>query len=207
MAELITEYTKRPSWYALSGGVGEMGLGILFLGMSILIHIANRYGQHSIWSWKPTVLICGAVLLVLVLVAEATAKNRITLRRTGYVKYRQSRAKAAVAIMIAAILAAIVAVLISHFWKQSPHGQNLQLLLAGSSMLALYAYWTKLDRPWRWIVALAMTFGPLASHSILSDDPGQWLSSDVVIGMCWLISGAITFWLYLRRTRPAEGAR
>jgi hypothetical protein len=200
MTEPIAESMKRPSRYAMVDGVGEMGIGIVFAGMSIILRLS--VGQRSIWSWKPTVVICLAVLLVLVLLAEATVKSRITFRRTGYVKYRHSRVQTALAVVVAAILAAFI----SYFLKHSPRGENLQLLLGSLSMCVLYAYGTKMDQAWRWIVVIAMVLAPLATRSIVSSDPGQWLSTGI-IGICWLVSGLVTFWLYLRRTRPAQGAQ
>jgi hypothetical protein len=49
-----------------------------------------------------------------------------------------------------------------------------------------------------------MVVAPVASRSFLMSDPGDWRSTDCIIGVCWIVSGAITFCLYLRSTRPAE---
>jgi len=205
MTEGISDYLKRPSRYAMIEGVGEMGIAIVISGISAFGILHARAGEHSIWNWKPIMLIYGVVLLALVFLAQAMIKKRITYPRTGYLKHRHSRVKSVVAIVSAAMLGAICAVLISNFWKHSEHRQDLQLLLSGLIWCLLYAYATKMDQTWRWIVAVAMTFGPLGTDRIMSGDPGQWVSF-IVIGICWLISGTITFWLYLRRTRPAQEA-
>jgi len=179
-----------------------MGLGIVLAGISIFNILALNAAKGSVWNWKPAPLVCDAALLIIVFWAQAAVKRRITYRRTGYVKYRHSRLKAIVAGSVAAIIAMITVFTLQRFW----HVQSTAVLLAGLSMCALYVYATKMDRPWRWIVAVVMVIGPLIIYSLLANDPGAWRSTGI-ISVCWLASGGITFWLYLRNTRPAESAR
>lgn len=202
MSEGIADYLKRPLRYNIIDGIGEMGLGILFIGLSIIKNHVGNIGPTSAWHSKFMPLGFMAALLVVVLWSEAVAKNRITYRRTGYVKYRHSRRTSIIAGSAAMLVAAAAAYVLTKIWHAAG---GATVLLSGLSMCALYVYWTKLDRPWRWIVAVAMAVGPLGVRSILISDPAEWRSMGV-IGICWLISGIISFCLYLRNTRPTETA-
>ena len=77
-----------------------------------------------------------------------------------------------------------------------------------------YAYRFAREVRWKWAVAWAMAIGSILI-AILPGDPigaltdHSWLAvclpSFVLLGPLLLISGAISFWLYLRRTEaPAQ---
>ena len=203
MSERIADYLKRPLRYNIIDGIGEMGLGVVLLGLSIINNLAANIGPNAGWHSKIMPIGFMAVLLVVVLWSEAVAKNRITYRRTGYVKYRHSRRTSIIAASATMLIAGAAAYVLTRIWHAAG---GATVLLSGLSMCALYIYWTKLDQPWRWVVAMAMAVGPLGGRSMLISDSRDW-SSMGVIGTCWLLSGITSFCLYLRNTRPPETAK
>lgn len=211
MAESILDYEKRPTRYSNIDGIGEMFIGFVFLALTLLMHLDNVAPSGSIWHRKEVVLIASVLILVIVYLGQKLMKERITYRRTGYVKYRSSKVKTAISTVIGFVVAGVVVVALSILWRP-PQRDRYLILLAGLGFAFLYAYFliylTKMYYVWRYLVALCLAVGPFAVYSAFPNVHGiSNLSSGGVLGSCFLASGVITFWSYLHHTKPAEMQR
>jgi hypothetical protein len=151
-------------------------------------------------------------------------KERITYPRTGYVEYRK---RDTTWLPIIGGLSGSALVSISLFLALRRHGGNTTpASLFGLLLAASYAYGIARFVRWKWAVAWAMALGSLtiailpadligalASHSwVTTFCPaklvGAILLSCALYGGLLLISGGISFWLYLRHTEaPAREAQ
>jgi hypothetical protein len=91
------------------------------------------------------------------------------------------------------------------------------VLLFGLFLAATYAYGFARTVRWKWAVACAMAWGSLAIVFLPANliaaqaDPswgGAFALSMMLYGTLLLVSGGISFWLYLRHTQaPAPDAQ
>jgi hypothetical protein len=204
VTESVEEYIKRPLRYNQIDGLGEVFVGISFLVWPLFDYIRTLAPEDSAWHWRYTSAIFALALLAFVVAGSAVLRRRITYRRTGYVKYRSLRLKTAL-ISVASMCVAMVVALLLARWHVLLHGHGIELL-GGLAMAALYGFATKLDHLWRWIIAAVLAFGPFTVDLMLLQTRGRDDLSAGVIGVCWLVSGAITFCLYLRHTQPTQDA-
>ena len=207
MTDLTADYIKRPVRCNLIDGVDEMLIGFLFLALPLLAHVANVAPEGSVWQWRPLLLIINGVLLVLILVSRKLLKQLITFRRTGYVKYRDSKIKGMIGAIVGLAVATPVMVAIYRLWPPPQRERHL-ILISSLLWAAFYTYFfiykTEMYRTYRYVVVLLMAIGPLAVYSIFGNVRDISTLSGAVMGACFLISGVITFWSYLRRTHPAD---
>lgn len=206
MAESVLDYEKRPIRYNSIDGIDELFIGLYLLSSTILMHAGNVASENSIWHLNHTVVTANVLLLVLFLLARRVLKKRITHRRTGYVKYRYSKVRSAIAAVIGFGLAVVV-VLLMAAWH--PHDREGSLILLGSVMWAvLYAYFyihiPRSYRLWRWLIAAAIAAGPLSIYSLLRHVRDISTLSAAMPGALFLVSGVVAFVSYLRNTKPAE---
>jgi uncharacterized membrane protein HdeD (DUF308 family) len=206
MAESVLDYEKRPIRYNAIDGVDEMLVGLLFLALPLSTHMANVATEGSVWHWKHTFLIANALILVAFFVGRKLLKERITFRRTGYVKYRDSKVRAAIGAMVGFAVGCVVVICAFILWHP-PQRDRYLILFAGLLWAVFYIYFfvykTKMYHAWRYLLALLVAAGPLAVYSALPHVRDISSLSTVVLGACWLISGVITFSSYLRNTHPA----
>lgn len=205
MSESLLDYEKRPIRYSSIDGIDELLIGVFILVSTILMYVVNTAPQGSIWRWKPTVLISNALLLVVFLLARKLLKERITYRRTGYVRYRYSKVKSAIGGIVGFVVAAALVVSIYVLWH--PPARDRSLILLGSLLWAtLYVYFyvhlTKMYRAWRYLVAVVMAAGPVALYSVLPNVRDISTLSAGLLGACFSISGVVAFLSYLRKTKP-----
>ena len=210
MTDLTAEYIKRPLRYNLIDGVDEMLVGFLFLALPLLAHVANVAPDGSVWQWKPLLLITNGLMLILVLVSRKLLKKWITYRRTGYVKYRYSKTRAVIGGIVGFGVGIAVMAAIYRLWPL-PHREQHLILISSLLWAAFYAYFfvykTEMYRIYRYVVVLLMAIGPLAVYSVFTTVRDISTLSGAVMGACFLISGVITFWSYLRRTNPSGAER
>jgi len=179
MADEIDGYVKRPVGYMYVDGIYEMFMGVVFLGYSFL---------DPVWVMLLTVIAYGSTHIL---------KKRITYPRTGYVRLRSYRKKA----WIAGIAGFVVAFGVWFAFR----GAAYSILVLGTAVIwaFLYSYITILahleNAWWRWMVTLAMIVGPVFASLHSEDRLGMG-----AVGFLFLISGAITFALYMRRTHPPQ---
>jgi hypothetical protein len=148
-------------------------------------------------------------------------KKHITYPRTGFVAYRRQDTlwrPLILALGFSALASLVVLVAVQSHWSLTTPASLVGLVLAAS-----YAYGIARAVRWKWIVASGMALGslviaflPARLVSALVGD--SWLTrrvpatvvaaillSFVLYGAMLLISGGISFWLYLRHTQaPVE---
>jgi hypothetical protein len=149
-------------------------------------------------------------------------KYHITYPRTGFVAYRtQNR-------IWTVILGSVVSVVVSAglvLAARPPQDSVMPVFFLGLFLAACYALGFARAVPWKWAVVSALVLGSLAIAvlpgdltSALAYNPsvpawfsargaGAFLLCITLFGTLLLISGAISFWLYLRHTQaPAKEA-
>jgi hypothetical protein len=153
-------------------------------------------------------------------------KRHITYPRTGFVKYPKRYTvwlPAVIAFCASALVAMGIAFAARSHWEigRSHWGLTTPAALIGLAIAAVYAYKVARAARWKWAVAGVMAicsvaiallpegaigsmtgstsdFGAISSASV-----GAWLLTITIYGGIFLISGGISFVLYLRHTQPA----
>jgi hypothetical protein len=214
----IGNLLDRPRLYYNIDGLGELGGGVMLLAFALLLWLLAHLPSSSVWhqiSW--------VVLLGLALVTHygiKAIKTHITYPRTGFVEYRSGdRLRTSI---IAAVLGALIPLSLvaadRRHWDITTAAPLIGLVFA-----AAYTYHLARAVRWKWVVvgaialsSLVMTFVPadvlavlasdsLAAHPFRAKLVGAILLSLMTYGPMLLISGGISFWLYLRHTQaPAQ---
>ena len=213
----IRNVLDRPRTYYNIDGVGELGIGFMFLSWALLGWLQLHTARTSVWNQTYTFLIYLAVMCSIIHYGSKAIKNRITFPRTGFVDYRP-RDKywipMGMAAVVSALFGAALALAVRKHWQVSTPVSLVGLVIALS-----YTRIAKTVR-WKWIIFGSMAAGSVviatlppgflegvANHtSLTSAIPARaagafWLTF-IVYGIALAISGAISFWLYLRHTQP-----
>jgi hypothetical protein len=203
-SEQIEEYLKRPARYNMIDGTNEIGIGLIMSGMVLFNWLHAISPEDSVWHWNFFPVLCLWMLCVALLGAGAVFKRRVTYRRTGFVRYRASAGlKGIIEGMVGGAIGVAAVYALS-----MRHTEHAMALLGGLGMAALYAYATNLDRPWRWPVLVLIALGPRAVYVLPLNGRAQDNVGTSLIGLCWLLSGAITLCTYLRNTElPQQDAQ
>jgi hypothetical protein len=204
MIDKVDGYVRRPVRYKNIDGAWEMSLGLLWLGVALLDYLHPKVAGKFTWHWKATHLLCFGVLVSVVLYGRKVLKERITYRRTGFVKYRGLEGKPWVVRVIAGALAIPATIFSVFLWRHFTF--SVMVALISSMWGFLYAFATKLDGAYRWVVLVVMVAGPVAISTLPLDR--LWLETLPLgfLGLTFFVSGVITLYLYLRRTRLLEEA-
>lgn len=205
----------RPRLYYNIDGLGEVGVGVMFLGTAFLVWLPANSVWHRIF-WF--------ILLGLALAIRhgiRAIKLYMTYPRTGFVEYQRTRWRTSIIEALAGALIPIgfIIAVRYHWHMTSPFS------LAGLSLAGAYAYGVARAVRWKWAVASAIALGSiviaflpadvlaaLAHESLLTHPVRAKLGGTLVVslmtyGLMLVISGGITLWLYLRHTQapPQEG--
>jgi hypothetical protein len=216
----IQGFLERPRLYKNIDGVGELGMGFMLVSYALIAWLQLHTPRSSLWNQMYTFLIYIGVMSLIIHYGSKAIKNRITHRRTGFVDYGP-RDKYWIPMGISAAASALlVAVLFAaarRHWEIATPFSLLGLLVAASYIRIARTV------PWKWAVFGVMVAGSLiivtlpanlledfANHnSLTSAIPAKalgayWLTF-AFYGAAFLISGGISFWLYLRHTQaPAQ---
>jgi len=216
---MTTALLHRPNAYYNIDGVGELGIGVMLLGYSLLQWFQVHSSRDSVWNSMYTLFIFVGLLGALIHHGSKAIKKHITHPRTGYVEYRrQDRLWRPLLLGMgaSAVLAAGFSVLLRWHW-----GLTTFVALAGLFLAACYAHGIARTVPWKWAVFGAMVLcailiailpasllGAVAGGSwITAQFPASFVGAFLIFfvfnGTLYLVSGGISFWLYLRRTQPA----
>jgi hypothetical protein len=212
---------NRPKFYYNIDGVGELGCGFMCLGFALLLWLQVHSPSGAIWHQMYAFVIYMAVMLSIIHYGTKAIKNHITYPRTGFVEYRKRNTVWRPGIIAAFISPlALGGLFVAHryHWNMTASVPLFGLLLAAS-----YGYGIARAVRWKWVVVWAMTlvsfviaFLPASSFDALADDSwvthpvrtklvGAFLLYLMIYGGMLLISGGISFWLYLRHTQaPAQ---
>jgi hypothetical protein len=212
----VSKLLSRPQLYYDIDGVGELGMGLMSLGYSLLGWMMLHSPETAVWHKMYTLFIFVGVISFIIHNGSKAIKSRITYRRTGYVEYpaRKHWATMAQAACVAALTSAGLFIAARRHFALTTLAFLFFLLIA-----VLYIRMIRLYR-WKWAVFAAMVvstvliaFLPadllenLAGHSSLGSAltartlGASWLTW-TAFGVLFLVSGAISFWLYLRHTQP-----
>lgn len=213
-AKEIDGLLQRPKLYYNIDGVGELGMGVLCVGYVLLAWLQAR---EPVWREMWVFIIYWALMCAIIHHGSKAIKNRVTYRRTGFVDYppRYRRwSSMAMAAGIAAVMGAGLVLASRRRWDLST-----PVSLFGLFFAALYVRVAR-TVSWKWaafcaIVAASLAIAALPADlleafanytpmgSISARARGAYMLTFAVIGAVLMISGAISFVLYLRHTQPA----
>jgi hypothetical protein len=201
MLDKLDDYARRPMRYRNIDGIWEMGIGFLCVMIVLLEKSLRSAPRNSIWHWRGTLALCIALLGFVVLGGTEALKRRVTYLRTGFVKYRGLAGKPWIAGLIAGVTAMPAALLFYLLLRHSRY--SVTVALESAIWGVLYAFATKLDEAWRWVVLAVIVLGPLAISMLPLDRASLQGLPMAFMGLTLLVSGGIAFCLYLRRTQPS----
>ena len=228
----IDSLLKRPRAYENIDGVGELNFGFMCLAFALIQWLQVHTPEHSIWNRTYVFVVWVGLMVMVMYFGSKAIKKHITFPRTGFVKYgTPGKTRSAIVAMIAAACVA-AAVAAGVFFAVRAHWNPTSALPAvvGSFVAAGYALGIARTVPWKaagwkWAVPVSILLGSIAIAALPADltailapnalaitgfraEPvGAYLLCLMLIGAMFLISGGITFWLYLRHTQaPAKEA-
>jgi hypothetical protein len=211
----------RPKSYYNIDGVGELGIGFMCLSFALLQWMQIHTPEHSAWNQMYTLFLYFGLMSSIIHYGSKAVKKHITYPRTGFVEYRTRDTVwrpliIGFAVSMLASFALIIAIR-SH-WNMTALAPLLFLVVA-----ACYAHGIARTVRWKWVVAGAMSIGSLVIAILPADMVGalanhSWVAAKfparlvgayflcmALYGALTLISGGISFWLYLRNTQaPAQ---
>lgn len=212
---------ERPLLYNNVDGVGELGLGFMFLGSALLQWLPI----HATW-WHRYGSFVGFLLLITALHYGVKAiKTHITFPRTGYVAYQKRGFfwRGAIAGGVAGMVCGLSFALSARsHWGigRSPWSMTTPAALFGLVIAAGYAWRIAREVHWKWAVAAAMAIcsvaiamlpeGVINSLTANRSDFGALVAASMgalpltfmLYGAILVLSGGISFVLYLRHTQP-----
>jgi hypothetical protein len=216
----IQSLLDRPKLYYNIDGVGELGIGFMCLGYALLGFLQLHTPQTAVWHRMYTFIIYLTVMVSIIHYGSKAIKNRITYPRTGFVDYRP-RDKywlpMALGAATSALLGAVLLLAVRRHWEITTPASLIGLVFAASYIrIAVTVRW-KWAIFWTMAVAAVVIatlpadlLGAIAGDtSLTSAIPSKavgafWLTF-VVYGALLMISGGISFWLYLHHTQaPAQ---
>jgi len=200
----VDKMLDRPKIYYNIDGVGELGLGFMFLAFSLLGSMQLHAPEESVWHSMYLFIIYVGLMCVIIKYGSQAIKKHITYPRTGFVEYRKRdmmwRPMIVGALSAPLVLGLIIALARSH-WKLATPGPLLGLVFAAG-----YGFRLARTVRWKWLVASAMAVASV----LIVGFPQIWLDPSwrgaywltfMLYGALLLISGGISFWLYLRHTQ------
>jgi len=218
----VERLIKRPLLYNNVDGVGELGLGFLLLGYALP---ASLPIHSAIWhQWGSFVWLM--VLVAAIHFGSKAIKEHITYPRTGFVEYRKQKARRWLSFTLGGVTA-IAAWGLAHFARShsdlvgSHWGMTTPVALIGLVIVVFYVLHIVSVVRWKWAVAGFMAISSVAIAMLPADvvggvagstsavatlserSFGAWLLTITIYGAIFLISGGISFVLYMRRTQPA----
>jgi hypothetical protein len=212
----------RPKLYYNVDGVGELGIAVLLLGCAVLGWGQVRTSEHSFWNRGVTFPVYFLLLIAVIHFGSKAIKKYITYPRTGRVEYRMSDVVWR-PMMISFVVSAVASAGIA--WAVKSHRDlSTAVPLLGLILAATYANGFAKGPRWKWSVVWVMAAASIAiallpAEAAGSFAEGSWLAAQIppkLIGAVWLtetvygllllVSGGISFCLYLRQTSapPAD---
>jgi hypothetical protein len=218
----VESLLKRPTSYSNIDGTGELGAGFMCLGFALIMWLQLQTPKDAIWHQMYVLFIWVGLLVAMIHFGTKAIKNRITYPRTGFVAYRTHN------IIWPAIIAFVVSALASAGLALADRLHReiaMPVFFMGLLFAASYAFGIARAVRWKWVVVLALVIGALAIAVLPGDltatlsggaSVSAWFSARIaeavllymmLYGTLLLISGAISFGLYLRHTQaPAKEA-
>jgi hypothetical protein len=200
----------RPRLYYNIDGLGELGGGVMCLGYALLLWLLIHSPANSVLHQISIFAFIG--LMLVVHYGTKAIKTHITYPRTGFIEYRKLWRTTIIAMAIGALVPVGLKLAYGRQWDIATPASLMGLVFAPA-----YAWHFARAVRWKWLVVWAIVLGslviaflPADVPGVLADDSaaaGTILLSLMVYGTLLLISGGISFWLYLRHTEaPAPEA-
>ena len=215
--------SDRPLAYYNIDGVGELGMGFMFLCFGLLTWLQDHTPKDAVWHQMYGYVIYFGAMLAIIHYGGKAIKEHITYPRTGFVEYRK-RDRWRPGIMAAVVPPLFLIALIvahRHHWHIITGISIYGLILAAGLARGVVIWGVR----WKWVVVLLGAAGSLALPALPADVVGALADHTPVPGMipaklvgAWVfllllwgtllsVSGSISLWLYLRRTEaPAREA-
>ena len=214
----------RPKAYYNIDGVGELSIGFMCVSYALLQWLQVHTPEGSVWNQMYMLFVYVGAMCAVIHYGSKAIKKHITYPRTGFVEYRtRDTVWRPLIIALGFGLLASIGFLIaarSHWDMTTPAS------LVGLVFAATYAHGIARTVRWKWAVVCVMAFGSLVIAVLPADlvgalASGSWVTrlfpaklvgalllSMMLYGTTLLISGGISFWLYLRHTQsPAREDR
>jgi hypothetical protein len=215
----IRSLLNRPKAYCNIDGVGELGIGFMLLGYAAIQWLQVHSPRNSVWNQMYTLLLWVGLMSLIIHYGTRAIKKHITFPRTGFVEYRK-RDTFWIPLILGAGVSALVSVGV--FFAIRRHWNlTTPVALIGLVIAAAYAHGiARTTVRWKWVVVGVMVIGSLgiatlpadalgavANHSWMGKPfppnlVGAFLLTMTLYGAATLISGGISFWLFLRHTQP-----
>jgi hypothetical protein len=206
----------RPKAYYNIDGVGELGGGFMLLAWALLTWLQVHAPRASVWHSVWMLCIYVGLMSLIIRYGSKAIKNHITYPRTGFVEYHTSWRPAIAAGVVSAVLVVGLAFARRSQWEIPAPATIFGLLFAAS-----YARAFARTVRWKWAVVCLMAAGSLAIAKLPADlilDSQSWITTVLpekleaaflllllFYGPLLMVSGGISFWLYLRHTQsPAQ---
>lgn len=204
----VGSFVDRPRMYNNIDGLVELGGGVMCLGVALGLSLP----ANSIWHKSSWVLFLGVFFGIPY--GIKVIKAHITYPRTGFVEYRKRASTRIISAAFGALVTVGLGVAVRRHWDITAPAS-----LFGLAFAASYAYNIARGVRWKWVVAsaialdsivvaflpadvlAAMAHDSLVTHPVLAKFCGTIVASFMTYGAILLISGAISFWLYLRHTQ------
>ena len=218
--DYIGSLLNRPKAYYNIDGAGELGCGFMCLGYALLQWLQVHAPQHSVWHSIWVFCIYVGLMLSIIHYGSKAIKKRITYPRTGFVEYRKRWRPMFIAMVVSALILVGLILALGGHWDMKTLASLIGLLFA-----VAYAYGIARTVRWKWGVFWAMAFGSLTIAILPADLIGalvnSWVTTAlpvklalpsmlfmVLYGTLLMVSGGISFWLYVRNTQaPAQDAQ
>lgn len=214
----VEGFLERPRLYYNIDGVGELGCGVMCLGFALFQWMQVHTPKSSIWNQMYTLFIYVWLMCLIIHYGSKAIKKHITYPRTGFVEYR-TRDRFGRPLIIGLVISTLASVVLfaafrTH-WDMTTPASLVGLLFAAS-----YAYGVARTVRWKWAVVWVLAVGSLVLAVLPADlvgaladqswvtamfsakAVGAFLLSMMLYGTALLVSGGISFWLYLRHTQP-----
>jgi len=219
----VESLLKRPMAYDNIDGVGELSIGFMFLSFALLGWLQVHTPEHSIWNRMYVLFIWVGLMILVITLGSKAIKKYVTYPRTGFVKYR-TRDTIGPLIVVLIIAFGVSALAATGLFLATRSRWNLMPALPfGLLIAASYAFGIGRTVRWKWAVAVSMLLGSmmiavlparltgiLASGSWVTtmfraESIGAYLLCAMLYGVVFLISGGVSFGLYLRHTQAPGG--
>ncbi|MBS1856072.1 MAG: hypothetical protein JST11_11950 [Acidobacteria bacterium] len=212
----VASLLNRPRVYYNIDGVGELGMGFMLLGYALLGLLQAHTSKDAIWHTTYGFLVYLGVMCLVIHYGSKAIKQHITYPRTGFVAYRKRDTlwiPMSAGFGISVVMSAGLVLAARSKWNMTS-----LVALIGLAMAAMYAYRIATAVQWKWFVVLAMVagsvliaFSPAALLAAVGDGGREATATfasfaaalrlwEVLFGAMFMISGGISFWLYLRHT-------
>jgi MFS family permease len=199
VADLITQYTRKPARFGRLDGTEDLDMGGFFLTFALWLRLSE--GATVLWRW---VAMSCAIFVVAALVGSFCTRyirRRLVYPRSGYLEFR----KRPWAMALLAVLAMVIAAAVFWFLVQA-HSSRLSYPLMGGLVIGLVmlirALLTGMPRM-AVLGALSMAIGlalQFLEPTMLAG--GVWYC--LTMGTACLLSGALTLCLFVRRMPPRD---